>query len=488
MELVDECTGRVALRRQWPQGLQAAIEAKEGCLKDAKGRILNSMTLQQFVLLYPKRAGMTATARPAEEEFRSFFGLSIVAIPPAKKCIRKDWPDIIFKTKQAKYESVVQEIIKVHATQRPILVGTQSVAESSLIANEIRSRGIECSVLNAKEDAYEAEIIANAGKPGAVTISTNMAGRGTDIRLGGEDTRGEKKLVTELGGLYVIATNRHESRRIDDQLRGRAGRQGDPGSSRFFISLQDDLFLKYHLHDLIPNRFFHDNDSPAFDHPIVTKEIDRIQRIIEGQHCEIKKTLCRYSVLVEQQRSIIHTRRKDMLQTTDAAHFVAANTPDHYAKLLEKVGEPELIRLCSSVYLSHLDNHWSGYCEEINDLRDSIHLRRWGKQDPLFEFQKIIIAMFETLLERIEKDTLAEFAGLAGPGNALAARTARVKTPGATWTYLVNDDPLEDKFTLAFANDIGFSAWAGLLWPLTSLYFFIRKAKVKRAEKNRDND
>jgi preprotein translocase subunit SecA len=488
VELVDECTGRVALRRQWPQGLQAAIEAKEGCFKDAKGRILNSMTLQHFVLLYPRRAGMTATARPAEEEFRSFYGLSIVAIPPAKKCIRKDCSDIIFKTKQEKYDAVVREIIMVHATQRPVLVGTQSVAESSLLAGEIQRRGIECSVLNAKEDAHEAEIIVNAGRPGAVTISTNMAGRGTDIKLGGEDGR-ERTLVASLGGLYVIATNRFESRRIDDQLRGRAGRQGDPGSSRFFISMEDDLFKKYRLNELVPPQFFHSGRAAratrenASDHPIVTKEIDRVQRIIEGQHCEIKKTLCRYSVLVEQQRAIIHKRRKDMLLTDAAAGFFSAHAPDDYAKLRDALGEQELAAICSALYLSHFDNHWSGYCEEINDLKDGIHLRRWGKQDPLFEFQKIIIDMFETLPDRIEKDALDDFNASAESGDATAAGTSRVKKPGATWTYLVNDDPLEDKFALAFANDIGFSAWAGLLWPLTALYFFLRKAGEKKKER-----
>jgi preprotein translocase subunit SecA len=486
VELVDECTGRVALRRQWPHGLQAAVEAKEGCLRQDKGRILNSMTLQHFVLLYPRRAGMTATAQPAEEEFRSFYGLSIVVIPPAKKCIRKDYPDVIFKTKQEKYAAVVREIITVHETLRPILVGTQSVSESSLLATEIRNQGIECSVLNAKEDSYEADIVAHAGRPGAVTISTNMAGRGTDIRLGGENTAGEKNLVVGLGGLYVIGINRFESRRIDDQLRGRAARQGDPGSSRFFVSFEDDLFVKYHLNDLIPARFFQNNDAASFDHPIVTKEIDRIQRIIEGQHCEIKKTLCRYSVLVEQQRMILHKRRKDMLLTNDAADFFSSHAARDYATLHEALGEKELKELSSSVYVSHLDNHWSGYCEEINDLRDGIHLRRWGRQDPLFEFQKIVIAMFETLLDRMEKDALEDFAGLAGAGDAsaaCAARAARIKAPGATWTYLVNDDPLEDKFALAFVNDIGFSAWAGLLWPLTALYFFLRKAGEKKKER-----
>jgi preprotein translocase subunit SecA len=393
---------------------------------------------------------------------------------------------VIFKTKQEKYAAVVREIITMHETLRPILVGTQSVSESSLLANEIRNQGIECSVLNAKEDAYEADIVAHAGRPGAVTISTNMAGRGTDIRLGGENTAGEKNLVVGLGGLYVIGINRFESRRIDDQLRGRAARQGDPGSSRFFVSFEDDLFVEYHLNDLIPARFFQNNDAASFDHPIVTKEIDRIQRIIEGQHCEIKKTLCRYSVLVEQQRTILHKRRKDMLLTNDAADFFSSHAARDYATLHEALGEKELKELSSSVYVSHLDNHWSGYCEEINDLRDGIHLRRWGRQDPLFEFQKIVIAMFETLLDRMEKDALEDFAGLAGSGDAsaaCAARAARIKAPGATWTYLVNDDPLEDKFALAFANDIGFSAWAGLLWPLTALYFFLRKAGEKKKER-----
>jgi preprotein translocase subunit SecA len=175
-----------------------------------------------------------------------------------------------------------------------------------------------------------------------------------------------------------------------------------------------------------------------------------------------------------------------MLLTNDAADFFSSHAARDYATLRKALEEKELKELCSSIYAAHLDNHWSGYCEEINDLRDGIHLRRWGRQDPLFEFQKIVIALFETLCDRMEKDALEDFAGLAGSGDAsaaCAARTARIKAPGATWTYLVNDDPLEDKFALAFANDIGFSAWAGLLWPLTALYFFLRKAGEKKKER-----
>ncbi len=259
IELVDEFTGRVADKRRWPDGLQAALEAKENIDIQARGQILNSITLQHFLQLYPRRCGMTATAQAAEAEFREFYNLNIVVVPPHKECIRTDHQDVIFSTKAGKEQAVLNEIISTHQTGRPVLAGTRSVEESARLADALRQKGCACEVLNAKRDEYEAQIIAQAGKLGAVTISTNMAGRGTDIRLGGT-AENEKSRVVELGGLYVIGTNKHESQRIDLQLRGRAGRQGDPGSSRFFISLEDDIFLKYRLEESAAGIYFKQND------------------------------------------------------------------------------------------------------------------------------------------------------------------------------------------------------------------------------------
>jgi preprotein translocase subunit SecA len=241
IEIVDEFTGRVMGKRHWPDGLQAAVEAKENVRRGSEGRILGSITLQHFFRLYPALCGMTATARTSAAELKEFYGLGVVVVPPHRPCGRRDLPDAVFTHKGAKRAALVREIAGVHALERPVLVGTASVRESEELAAALAEAGVPCEVLNAKNDELEATVVARAGAPGAVTISTNMAGRGTDIKLGGAAEE-EREKVAALGGLYVIGTNRHESLRIDNQLRGRAGRQGDPGASRFFISLEDAIF------------------------------------------------------------------------------------------------------------------------------------------------------------------------------------------------------------------------------------------------------
>jgi len=233
---------------------KGAVEAKEKIRLGAGGSILGSITLQHFLGLYPKMCGMTATAQPAADEFLRFYGLKVVVIPPHRKCVRIDHPDRIFTQKASKLRALIAEIEESHARQRPVLVGTASVEESEELASELKKAGVSCQVLNAKNDELEAEIIAQAGQPGAITISTNMAGRGTDIKLGG-DKEQERDKVIALGGLYVIGTNRYESLRIDTQLRGRAGRQGDPGSSRFFIGLDDNLIERYGIKNLFPKKY-----------------------------------------------------------------------------------------------------------------------------------------------------------------------------------------------------------------------------------------
>lgn len=485
IELVDEFTGRVADKRRWPDGLQAAIEAKERSAEQAAGTILNSISLQHFFAHYENICGMTATARIAEEEFRVFYNLHIVVIPPHKKCTRHDQHDIIFRTKLAKQDALLKEIVTVHSTGRPILVGTQSVDESGRLADLLRKQGISCEVLNAKSDEHEARIIAQAGRPDAVTISTNMAGRGTDIRLGGADEL-EKGQVIKLGGLYVIGTNRYESLRIDNQLRGRAGRQGDPGSSRFFISLEDDLFVKYRLKDLFPSKLLFDSQTNNVDHPMIKREINRVQRIIEGQNLEIKITLYKYSSLLEQQRTIVRAMRGKILDGEDVLDFYRTRSCDQYNMIMTQSCEKELFQLCQRLSLLWLDKLWSEHLEEVADLRDGIHLRRFGGMDPLFEFNKIAISLFDALLKNYEYNAIQSFNTIVSSDNMPDLNHIGLKRPTATWTYLVNDNPFEEKFItqLIGTANIGFSAWAAFLWPLLALFFLIKKfIKDKKKQK-----
>ncbi|NLD46843.1 MAG: accessory Sec system translocase SecA2, partial [Clostridiaceae bacterium] len=301
VELVDEFTGRVAENRKWPDGLQNAIEAKEGLTGRNTGQIMYSITMQNFIRQYPKICGMTGTAYSAAEEFRDFYGIGVAIIPTHRPCIRVDEPDVVFTHKEAKYKALVKEILRVHKTGRPILIGTCSVDESERIFSELKEAGVNCQVLNVKNDELEAAIIERAGTFGAVTVSTNMAGRGTDIKLGMGDGDEHYK-VAVLGGLYVIGTNRHESIRIDNQLRGRAGRQGDPGSTRFFISLEDDLLVKYKITSLIPEKFYPKKQDTPLNDPMIESEIARAQRIIEGQNFDTRKALCKYSIILDEQR------------------------------------------------------------------------------------------------------------------------------------------------------------------------------------------
>lgn len=490
IELVDEFTGRVADKRRWPDGLQAALEAKENIDIQTKGHILNSITLQHFLQLYPKISGMTATAQSAEQEFKQFYNLDIVVIPPNKKCIRVDHGDFIFQTKAAKQQALLDEIIRVHKTGRPILVGTRSVEESSQLAVDLKKMDIPCQVLNAKRDEYEAQIIAQAGRLGAVTISTNMAGRGTDILLGAGD-EDEKKQVAELGGLYVIGTNKHESQRIDKQLRGRAGRQGDPGTSRFFVSLEDDLFVKYHLNELLPSSAIFLQPDGKIENPLANKEINRVQRIIEGQHLEIKKTMSVYSSLIEDQRKIIFQKRKEMLFDDSVVVNYVSSSQDQFERLKSQIGENKLRQVCKQVSLFCLDEAWARYLAEIADIREGIHLTRLGGQKPVLIFQKRVIEVFDALQEAMEKQTIRIFEKLQIRDNQVDLDSAGLKAPSSTWTYLINDNQFEDMLSLELIGNVGLSAVAGLMWPLIApflaLNIFVKKQRRKKLEASLKN-
>jgi len=397
VELVDEFKGRIAQNRRWPAGLQSAIEAKEHLALKTQGRILGSITVQSLAGMYERICGMTGTAATQAEEFWKVYKLPVTVIPTNRPMIRQDFPDILYADKQAKNRALEEEIRRVHQTGRPILVGTASVEDSESLSRRLRAAGIPHSVLNARNDEAEAEIIAQAGALGAVTISTNMAGRGTDILLGGNPPRNRERVV-ELGGLYVIGTTRHEARRIDNQLRGRAGRQGDPGASRFLIGLEDELLLRFGV-----ARF------GVAGNP----DIDSVQRTAESQNLEIRQTLWKYESVIEFHRREVHALPREVLLSPES-------------ELIARFGSER-----RAIVLAVIDDLWSDYLANIAELRGGIHWVSWGGRDPLHSFltgAQEIYADFQARLDEEIADALAH------PNEDQFER-------GATWTYLTTDQP-----------------------------------------------
>ena len=440
VKIVDELTGRVVEDRRWPHGLHTAVEAKEGLELQPDGEIRGSIALQHFLQLYPRLGAMTATAQAAAEELNEFYGLQVAVIPPNRPCVRVDHPDVVFSHKEAKQSALIGEIATVRATGRPVLVGTASVEESERLAAALSEQGIQCAVLNAKNDTAEAKIIAQAGVLGAVTISTNMAGRGVDIRLGGE-TGQDRERILALGGLYVIGTNRHESRRIDSQLRGRAGRQGDPGESRFFISLEDDLIQRYGVLDLIPPRHRPSPQDRPIDDPVVTREIERAQRIIDGQNHDIRRTLRRYSSLIEEQRRSVYQRRQAVLCDAAPLRLLEAMSPQRYAALHSRVTEAVLRRVEKQLTLFHIDECWTGHLANVAHIRDGIHLFSIGGYNPLDEFHTDVGKAFQELLQRIDREIVETFESMEITQDGIDLDKMGLRGPGSTWAYLVSDNP-----------------------------------------------
>jgi preprotein translocase subunit SecA len=382
---VDEFKGRSVPDRRWPPGLQTAIELKEGVTPKRQGRVLGSITIQNLVALYPAVCGMTGTAATQADEFREIYELEVETIPTNRPVVRVDQPDAVFPTKAAKETALVFEITAVHETGRPVLVGTASVEESERLSRALVN--VPHHVLNARNEEAEAVIIARAGERGAVTVSTNMAGRGVDIRLGPG--------VAELGGLHVIGTNRHESRRIDNQLRGRAGRQGDPGSSQFFVSYEDPLMIKYGATD-----------------PRMTYTPDSIQRTAEGQNLDIRIFLRKYESVLEGQRLALQERRLEVL--TGKATSLS-----------------ETERL---VTLTTIDDLWSDYLSAVTELRAGTVWISLGGGNPMGDFVVRLHAMFENLQRTIDDEIAAR---LENADITLVEARER----GATWTYLTTDEP-----------------------------------------------
>jgi preprotein translocase subunit SecA len=437
IQLINASRGRVARRQRWPDGLHAAVEAKEGLSTSASGEILDSITIQSLVGRYPTVCGMTGTAVAVGEQLREFYGLEIAVIPPNRPCVRADGPDRLYATTGQKEKALADHVAAVHATGRPILIGTLDVAESERIAGLLGRAELSCAVLNAKNDAEEAAIVAEAGARGAITVSTQMAGRGTDIRLGG--AAGDQGQIAALGGLHVVGAGRHGSSRLDHQLRGRSGRQGDPGSSVFFVSMRDELVTQY-VPDARPPAATAEDGGTA--DPGAIETVAHAQRIAEGVSLEIHRNTWRYSKLIDTQRGIVMEQRDRVLRTDAALRALARRCPGRFAELGAVAGEDVLTTAARQITLWHLDRAWADHLTYLADLREGIYLRALGHGlNPLDEFHKEAVRVFSGLFKEVEERSAESFETVPVTADGADLEAAGLKRPTATWTYLVQDNP-----------------------------------------------
>ena len=478
VQIIDEFTGRVLAGRRFSDGLHQAIEAKENVEVQEENQTLASITYQNYFRLYNKLAGMTGTAMTEAEEFYDIYKLNVVSIPTNKEMIRKDFNDQIFRTEKEKYNAITSKIIECNLKGQPVLVGTTSIEKSEKISKFLKEKKIKHNILNAKQHEKEAKIIAEAGKTGAVTIATNMAGRGTDIKLGGnkdfieevkvssaQEFKQNRSKVKDLGGLFIIGTERHESRRIDNQLRGRSGRQGDPGSSIFFISLQDELMRIFggdSIDGVLKKLGLKENES--IDHPWINKAMERAQKKVETRNFDIRKTLIKFDDVMNDQRQVIFSQRLKILKGNNiseilneffeeilknlqisAVNFQKSNdekylteiknitgnsiTDSQLTKLVKKdksdflremrdlfnekqkyrvsiLGEDQNKILEKKIFLQIIDFSWRSHLQYLEQLRQVIGLRQYGQKDPLSEFKKEAFFLFEGLLSKIKNDLI----------------------------------------------------------------------------------
>ena len=443
VQLINASRGRIATLQRWPDGLQAAVEAKEGIETTETGEVLDTITVQALINRYPRVCGMTGTALAAGEQLRKFYKLGVSPIAPNTLNIREDETDRVYVTVAAKNDGVLEHIAAVHQTGQPVLVGTRDVAESEELHERLVKAGVPAVVLNAKNDAEEAAVIAEAGQLGSVTVSTQMAGRGTDIRLGGSDESGHDA-VAELGGLHVIGTGRHHTERLDNQLRGRAGRQGDPGSSVFFSSWEDDLVVAHLDPDKLPLDC--DEDGRVLS-PKAASLLEHAQRIAEGRLLEVHATTWRYNQLIAQQRSILVERRDTLLRTATARKELAQLSPTRYEELSGQLGEEadaKLERICRLIMLYHLDRGWTEHLAYLADIRESIHLRALGRQNPLDEFHRMAVDAFASLAADAIEAAQQTFDTAPSIEDEQGVDLSKLARPTSTWTYMVHDNPLAE--------------------------------------------
>jgi preprotein translocase subunit SecA len=448
VHLINASRGRIAQLQRWPDGLQAAVEAKEGIETTETGEVLDTITVQALINRYPTVCGMTGTALAAGEQLRQFYKLGVSPIPPNTPNIREDEADRVYITAAAKDDAIVDHIKEVHATGQPVLVGTRDVAESEELHERLVKAGVPAVVLNAKNDAEEAAVIAEAGKLGSVTVSTQMAGRGTDIRLGGSDVgdrAAEKEHVAELGGLHVIGTGRHHTERLDNQLRGRAGRQGDPGSSVFFSSWEDDVVVA-HLEPEKLNKLPTQTDDDGY---VVNAKaatlLDHAQRIAEGRMLDIHANNWRYNRLIAQQRAIIVERRDTLLRTPTAHQELAERASDRYEEIVDDLGEEKLEKICRLIMLYHLDRGWADHLAYLADIRESINLRALGNQTPIDEFHRMAVDAFASLAADAIEAAQQTFETAPSIEDEPGVDLSKLARPTSTWTYMVHDNPLADE-------------------------------------------
>ena len=458
--IVDEFTGRLMFGRRYSDGLHQAIEAKEGLKVERESQTLASITFQNYFRMYEKLSGMTGTAKTEEKEFNDIYGLDVIPIPPNRPLIRVDLPDLIFKTKAAKYRAVVRNAVERHQTGQPILIGTTSITQSEELSDMLLRAGVPHKVLNAKHHEQEAEIVANAGQMSMVTIATNMAGRGTDITLG--------EGVPELGGLAILGTERHESRRIDNQLRGRSGRQGDPGSSQFFLSLEDDLMRIFGADNIsgIMDKLGMEEDEPI-EHSLITKSIERAQKKVEDHNYNIRKYILEYDDVMNQQREVLYEQRRRILgndslrdtiiemidklvtEAVDAyadeklypeewdyeglhkhlsQYFLTSEimsteemeeytrqelderlheiAHSEYQDRIDLLGDAMFSQLEKAIMLRVVDSKWMEHLDNMDMLREGIGLRAYGQKNPLVEYKFEAYDMFQHMIESIQDETI----------------------------------------------------------------------------------
>ena len=440
VHLINASRGRIAQLQRWPDGLQAAVEAKEGIETTETGEVLDTITVQALINRYPTVCGMTGTALAAGEQLRQFYKLGVSPIPPNTPNVREDESDRVFITAAAKNDAIVEHIAEVHEAGQPVLIGTRDVAESEELHERLVKAGIPAVVLNAKNDAEEAQVIAEAGKLAVVTVSTQMAGRGTDIRLGGSD-EADHDAVAELGGLHVVGTGRHRTERLDNQLRGRAGRQGDPGSSVCFSSWEDDVVVAHLEAGKLPTET--DEDGKIVN-PKAAGLLDHAQRVAEGALLDVHANTWRYNQLIAQQRAIIVERRDTLLRTASAREELKARSPERYEELAEELSEQRLETTCRLIMLYHLDRGWADHQAYLADIRESIHLRALGRQNPLDEFHRMAVDAFASLAADAIEAAQQTFETANVLEEEPGLDLSKLARPTSTWTYMIHDNPLAD--------------------------------------------
>ncbi len=439
--LVDEFTGRAAPGRVFPGDLQAAVEAKHGLKITSRGRIMGNIALQYFLRLFPKLAGMTGTAEQSREEFDTIYGLPTVVIPTRLPCQRTDHPLEMYYNADEKRRAVVSAIKEAHAIKRPVLVGTESISESEILAAELEKTGISCAVLNAKNDEAEAEIISRAGEPSAVTISTNMAGRGVDIKLGGADSHAKTE-VEAAGGLLVLATAMRESSRITQQLRGRAGRQGDIGESRFFAALDDEIMTRNDLRSLAGRHYPAQPMSGAIEDKSLIKEAERVQRISEGDTFDERVNLMKYTMIGEKHRAMTFGKRTALLEGTYDSDLWQKHAPELCAQAEERFGKDALQAKQNVVLAALLNEFWCDYLDYTAYLREGIHLTQIAGRDPAEEYNIACEEYYNGAAESLPERMAEKLAELM---ECSSLEDYKPLMPSRTYTYLLNDTGEEFK-------------------------------------------